>query len=37
MKISGFLKEGLRIMLVGVNFDFNAGNIPNWLKEEYCS
>jgi hypothetical protein len=37
MKISGFLKEGLRIMLVGVNFDFNAGNISNWLKEEYCS
>ena len=32
-----YRKEGHRIMLVGVNFDFNAGNISNWLKEEYCS
>ena len=32
-----YRKEGHRIMLVGVNFDFNSGNISNWLKEEYCS
>ena len=32
-----YRKEDYRIMLVGVNFDFNAGNISNWLKEEYCS
>ena len=32
-----YRQEGHRIMLVGVNFDFNAGNISNWLKEEYCS
>ncbi len=31
-----FRKEGHRIMLIGVNFDFNTGNITNWLKEEYC-
>ncbi|MBP5641292.1 MAG: PD-(D/E)XK nuclease domain-containing protein [Victivallales bacterium] len=30
-----YIKEGRRIMLVGVNFDFNAGNITGWLKEEY--
>ena len=32
-----FHKKGHRIMLIGANFDFNAGNISNWLKEEYCS
>ena len=32
-----FHKEGHRIMLIGANFDFNAGNISNWLKEEYRS
>lgn len=31
-----YRKEGHRIMLVGVNFDFNTGNITDWLKEEYC-
>ena len=31
-----FRKEGHRIMLIGVNFDFNTGNITNCLKEEYC-
>ena len=30
-----FLKDGKRIMMVGVNFDFNSGNITDWLKEEY--
>ncbi|MBR6060317.1 MAG: AAA family ATPase [Victivallales bacterium] len=30
-----YYKEGKRIMLLGVNFDFNAGNVTDWLKEEY--
>ena len=30
-----YRKEGKRIMLLGVNFDFNSGNISDWLKEEY--
>ncbi|MBQ6473046.1 MAG: AAA family ATPase [Victivallales bacterium] len=30
-----YLKEGKRIMQIGVNFDFNAGNITDWIKEEY--
>ena len=30
-----YRKEGKRIMLLGVNFDFNAGNIADWIKEEY--
>ena len=30
-----YRKEGKRIMLLGVNFDFNAGNITDWIKEEY--
>ena len=28
-------KEDKKIMLLGVNFDFNSGNITNWIKEEY--
>ena len=28
-------KESKRIMLLGVNFDFNSGNITDWIKEEY--
>ena len=30
-----YRKDGKRIMLIGVNFDFNAGNITDWIKEEY--
>ena len=30
-----YRKEGKRIMLLGVNFDFEAGNISGWIKEEY--
>ena len=30
-----YRKESKRIMLLGVNFDFNSGNITNWIKEEY--
>ena len=30
-----YRKEDKRIMLLGVNFDFNAGNITDWIKEEY--
>ena len=30
-----YRKEGKRIMLLGVNFDFNTGNITDWIKEEY--
>ena len=30
-----YRKDGKRIMLVGVNFDFNSGNVTDWLKEEY--
>jgi hypothetical protein len=30
-----YSKESKRIMLIGVNFDFNSGNITGWLKEEY--
>jgi len=29
-----FRKEGKRIMLLGVNFDSQAGQITDWLKEE---
>ena len=32
-----YRKDGKRIMLVGVNFDFNNGNITDWIKEEYRS
>ena len=30
-----YRKDGKRIMLLGVNFDSEAGNITDWLKEEY--
>ena len=30
-----YRKDGKRIMLIGVNFDFNGGNISDWIKEEY--
>ena len=30
-----YRKEGKRIMLLGVNFDFNSGNITDWTKQEY--
>ncbi len=30
-----YRKTGKRIMLIGVNFDFEAGNITDWIKEEY--
>ena len=30
-----YRKEGKRIMLLGVNFDFNSGNITDWIKEVY--
>ena len=30
-----YRKEGKRIMLLGVNFDFDSGNITDWIKEEY--
>ena len=30
-----YRKEGKRIMLIGVNFDFSAGNVTDWIKEEY--
>ena len=30
-----YRKESKRIMLLGVNFDFNSGNITDWIKEEY--
>ena len=30
-----YRKTGKRLMLIGVNFDFNAGNISDWIKEEY--
>ena len=30
-----YRKEGKRIMLLGVNFDSNSGNISEWIKEEY--
>ena len=29
-----YRKDGKRIMLIGVNFDFHAGNIAGWIKEE---
>ena len=29
-----YRKEGKRIMLLGVNFDFDSGNITDWIKEE---
>ena len=31
-----YRKDGKKIMLLGVNFDFEAGNITDWIKEEYC-
>ena len=30
-----YRKDGKKIMLLGVNFDFNSGNITDWIKEEY--
>ena len=30
-----YRKAGKRIMLLGVNFDFEKGNIAGWIKEEY--
>ena len=30
-----YRKDGKRIMLIGVNFDSGAGNITDWIKEEY--
>ena len=30
-----YRKEGKRIMLLGVNFDSDSGNITDWIKEEY--
>ena len=30
-----YRKDGKKIMLIGVNFDFNSGNITDWIKEEY--
>jgi len=30
-----YRKDGKKIMLLGVNFDFNSGSITDWLKEEY--
>ncbi len=30
-----YRKEGKRIMLLGVNFDSEAGNITDWIREEY--
>ena len=30
-----YRKEGKKIMLLGVNFDSEAGNITDWIKEEY--
>ena len=30
-----YRKDGKKIMLLGVNFDFEAGNITDWIKEEY--
>ena len=30
-----YRKAGKRIMLLGVNFDSEAGNISDWIKEEY--
>ena len=29
-----YRRQGKRIMLLGVNFDFQAGQITDWLKEE---
>ena len=29
-----YRKDGKKIMLIGVNFDFHAGNIAGWIKEE---
>lgn len=29
-----YRKDGKLIMLIGVNFDFNAGGITDWIKEE---
>ena len=30
-----YRRDGKRIMLLGVNFDSEAGNITDWIKEEY--
>jgi len=30
-----YRKDGKKIMLLGVNFDFNSGSITDWLKETY--
>lgn len=30
-----YRKTGKRNMLLGVNFDSEAGNITDWIKEEY--
>ena len=30
-----YRKDGKRIMLIGVNFDFVKGSISDWIKEEY--
>ena len=30
-----YRKDGKKIMLIGVNFDFVKGNISDWIKEEY--
>ena len=30
-----YRKDGKRIMLIGVNFDSDAGNIADWITEEY--
>ena len=30
-----YRKDGKKIMLIGVNFDFGKGNISDWIKEEY--
>ena len=29
-----YRRKGKRVMLIGINLDFNAGNITDWLKEE---
>ena len=30
-----YRKTGKKIMLLGVNFDFQKGSITDWLREEY--
>ena len=34
MTLPKYRKDGKRIMLIGVNFDFHTDNITDWLKEE---